>query len=142
MCIAVSPCSFEHLLLHGLKKFAYPAYNIIEGNFDLLPCIPADENALACLDVLGTDLETKRISSHLCLGEFPSGSLVGIVNLDSCNFRKLIPEFISLVENAFLLLLDGNDAKLYGSNPGRKYKSLVVSVNHDERTDESGGHAP
>jgi len=42
----------------------------------------------------------------------------------------------------FLIGADGKDCRLHGGDPGRKDKTVVVGVGHDDRSDKTGGNAP
>ena len=99
--------------------------------------------ALVLLDILGAYLNSERNTLHLVLSKLPAGRVVAVIDLysDACCLEDIC-HLVSLVENALLELLDRNDNCLNGCYCGRKNKSVVVAVGHDNCADKTGGHAP
>ena len=143
MCISVSPCLLKHILLDCIKKSCRNSFKFIEVTLYLLTIITTAEDALAVLNISGSNLNTNRDSSHLLFRELPARSLVGIIylNPDSCLTQSLL-ELIGLIKYSLLLLLDGNNHNLSRCNLRRQHKTGIVTVNHDHGTDKSGCCTP
>ena len=143
MLVEVLLGSVVHILLHSGKDLSNCLGQIRDIAADLLAGIAADDNALALCDIPGSDLDAKRNSSHLLLREFEAGALVGLVDFYAeAALCQHLTDFLGLLENAGFPLLDRNDHDLCGRDLGRKHETGVVAVYHDERADDSGGHAP
>ena len=109
----------------------------------LLTVVTCYYYALVLLDILGAYLNSQRNALHLVLSKLPAGRVVAVIDLysDACCLEDIC-HLVSLVENALLELLDRNDNCLNGCYCGRKNKSVVVAVGHDNCADKTGGHAP
>ena len=142
MAVAVCSCSLQHLLLHGLQDLGCLGLQILQSHLGLLPGIATADHALACLDILGADLHSDRITSHLSLCELEAGGLVAVIHLDTEILRQAISQLIRLVEYAFLFLHNGYNADLDGCHTGRDHQTFVITVYHDQCTDQTGGHTP
>ena len=109
----------------------------------LLTVVTCYYYALVLLDILGAYLNSERNTLHLVLSKLPAGRVVAVIDLysDACCLEDIC-HLVSLVENALLELLDRNDNCLNGCYCGRKNKSVVVAVGHNNCADKTGGHAP
>ena len=56
--------------------------------------------------------------------------------------HQFVFQFACFFQNAFFFLHDGNDNNLCRCDSGRQNQTAVVTVNHDNRTDKTGGHTP
>src|SRR5699024_4319009 len=74
--------AFVQALSHLLQQGGDSGLQLIQAYENLLPGIPADQNALVVLNVLGTKLQTDGHTLHLPLAELPSGAVVAVVQLD------------------------------------------------------------
>ena len=101
------------------------------------------EHALSVFDIAGTYLKAKGYALHLVFRILPAGAVFGIVELnsDSCLLERRF-KLARLVEHALFVLCYGNDYNLDGCYLGRKHKSVVVAVRHNNRADKSRRHAP
>ena len=142
MAVTMCSCSLQHFLLHGLQDLGCLGLQILQSDFDLLSGITTADHALACLDILRPDLHTNRITSHLSLCELEAGGLVTVIYLDTEILRQAVSQLIRLVENAFLFLHNGYNADLDGCHTGRDHQAFVITMYHDQCTDQTGGHTP
>ena len=86
---------------------------------------------MTLLDIARADLDTNRNALHLVLGELPAGRVFAVVKLDSyAACLEFFKDLVSLVENALLVLSNGNDNDLYGSY-GRRYDPSHRRSYHD-----------
>ena len=136
-------CSFEHIILHCLKNFSKFCCKLVQRNTDLLSCITAYDNCLVILDIFRSDFDTCRDSKDLLSAELPSRCFIRIVNLYfvSCCLQ-CINKFICLIKNTFFMLGDRDDHCLYRCDSRWNNKSAVISVYHDQRTNDSCGQSP
>ena len=91
-------------LCEDLRNFGL---QFIKGNEILLTVVAANEDALVVGNVLRTEFQTQRNTLHFILCELPAGRVVGIVDLCADEGVDLVCDFVCLVKNAFLVLLDG-----------------------------------
>ncbi|MPM40584.1 hypothetical protein SDC9_87228 [bioreactor metagenome] len=105
--------------------------------------VPPDQNALTLLHVLGADLHPKGNALHLIFGEFPAGRLVGKVALRPiARAGQPGADALGGVDDAGLVLGDGNHHHLHRGDAGRHNQAAVVPVGHDNAADDAGGQAP
>ena len=142
MAVTVCSCSLQHILLHGLENLCSLGLQIFQCYLDLLSGVTAADHALAGLDIFRADLHTDRVTSHLSLCELEAGSLVAVIYFYAEALSQAVSQFISLVQNAFLFLHNRYDADLDRSHTGRNYQTFVVTVYHDQCTDQTGRHTP
>ena len=142
MAVAMCSSSLQHFLLHGLQDLSCLGLQILQRHLGLLPGIATADHALACLDILRADLHTDRITSHLSLCELETGGLVTVIYLNTEILRQTVSQLIRLVENAFLFLHNGYNADLDRCYTGRDHQTFVITVYHDQCTDQTGGHTP
>ena len=136
-------CTLQHIMLLRLQYLCHLFCQLINICGDLLSRISADNHSHTCLDILRSEFDTNRDTAHFLLREFPSRTLLRIIQLhaQSC-FCKRRFDLICLLKYALLLLTDRDDHDLCRGNPRRKYKSAVVTVYHNDRTDHTGRHTP
>ena len=94
------------------------------------------------LNVLGADLQAKGNALHFIFGEFPAGGVVGIVHLDTDNFGQSLFQLSGLFQYAGRMLGNRDNNRLNRSDCRGKHQPVVVSMGHDDRPDDTGGHAP
>ena len=114
----------------------------VEGNEGLCTAYSRNENAGVVFDVARTDLDTERNALHLVLRILPSGGVITVVNLYAEFCGKLVAQSVSGVKNAFLVLCNGTDDDLCGSDRGGENESVIVAVSHNDRADHTGRNAP
>ena len=139
--VSVGAGALQHIRLHLLQNLIRFFFQILQTYLDLFTGIPSADHAAACFDILGADLHADRNAAHLLLGEFPARALVGIVHLHA-EAAETVAQGVGHFQNALLLLLNGDDHDLHGRHSGRKHQTGVVSMYHDDRADQTGGHAP
>ena len=143
---------FQRLLEHSLRDHVLQQVGhgvtqrrivLVQGNGLLFAVKASSNHALSGLDILRADLDTNRNALHLVLRKLPSRRVVGVVQLDPDALgSQCLVQLVRLVQNAFLVLCDGDDHSLYGSHCRRQNQTAVIAVCHDDSADQTGGHAP
>ena len=129
--------------MHRVQELPDGLLQPVQGRAHLLAGVPAGNDALALLHVLGADLHPEGHALHLILGELPAGGVVGIVHPGAdARLLQPVPEGRGGVQHAGLVRRHGDDHRLDGSHPGGQDQAVVVSVGHDDAADHPGGHAP
>ena len=131
----------KQVMLNLIQQFFHLLVDLIQRHHRLLMGISAHQHCLAVLNISRADFHADRNSSHLRLAELPARALVGVVHFHPEIGQSLL-QLKCLVQHARLLLLNGNDHHLYGSDGRGKHQTVVVAVNHDDGSDQTGGHAP
>ena len=143
MGIPMLSCLLQHIALHGGQHLAYLLCQLRQGNYDLLAGIATDNHSLICLDILRSNLDTYRDTLHLLLRELPARALVRIVylHLKACLQQGGL-QLVSLIQNTFLMLGNGDNHHLGRRDPRRQNQSAVIAVNHDDSSNQTGSHTP
>ena len=136
-------CAVIHIVLHGIKQLFERVCKAVDGNEEFFVRITANKNNLIVFDVLRTDFKTNGYALHLPLVELPTRALVAVVefNANTCIGKHFL-QLICLVENAGLMLCNGQYDELHGRNARREHKPAVVAVSHDKAADHAGADAP
>ena len=142
MCVSVGACLLQHILLDGFQKRGDQGLQLIQLHGLLLTVVTANHNRLSVCQIPGTNLDTHGDTAHFLLGELESGGLVRSVHLHADSLGQLLLKRIRCLKNSFLLLLDRDDHHLSGRYLRRQNQTVVVTVYHDHRTDETGSHTP
>ena len=101
--------SVIHITLDCLEDLTQFHCDLIHRYHDLLTIITTNNDNLILLNILRSDLDTCRDTKHLLLREFPSRTLLRIINLHSVSgFLKFSKQFICFVKHAFLVLSNRN----------------------------------
>ena len=141
MLFKVLLCSCEHIFLDLIEELTDFCRYFWDSALNLFSCISSYKYALACLEILRSNLDTYRDSSHLLLCELESGCSVCIVCLYSVIWKTLC-DIVSCVKNALFLLLDRNNNNLDRSDLRRNNESWVVAVYHDHSSDSTCCKSP
>ena len=141
MGLTVCQCALVHIVLDGIEQFSNLLTDLLQGNSGLLMGIAANQNSLACLNILRSDLHADRNTAHLRFSEFPSRALVGVIHLHTVSGQHGF-DLGRLLQNAFLRLLDRNDHHLNRCDSRWQHEAVVIAVYHDDAADQTGAHAP
>ena len=132
-----------HLLLHQFKLLGGLGLHVLELDGDLLAVGAAHQDALAVLQISRAALHPQGHALHLILGALPAHGVVGLVGLHpEAGLLEPLLQRRRALEDAGLVLGDGQDDDLDGSDLGREHQAVVVAVGHDNRADHPGGAAP
>ena len=139
----MSFCTFQHIILHSFQCFANFSSQFIQCNYLFFSGVTANDYCLTCFNILRTDFHTKRNTTDFLFTELPAGALVGIVYFYFItSFNQAALQFSCFFQYACFMLSDGNNHNLNRCNSGRQYQTAVITVNHDDRTDDACGHTP
>ena len=141
VCISVCTCFLEHIGLNFFQKFIYFCLKFIQADNNLLTCITACQDSLIGFDILRSDFNTNRDAAHLCLCKFPARFVVCCIQFHSETAESVF-QFFCFLKDTFLVLGNWNNNHLCRSDHWRQDKTIVVTVNHDNSTDQTGCHTP
>ncbi len=143
MLVQISLCPGEHAVVHSGELLGNCLLQIFQLDHDLFPVGTANDDALALFQITGTAFHTKGHTLHLILGALPAHRVVGVVQLGTeTGLDQAVLQRICCIQNAGLVLGNGQDHHLGGSDLGRQHQAVVVAVGHDDAADETGGHTP
>ena len=125
------------------ELFSNCVFKLIKGNHGLFPVVACNKNALVVFNVARSKLDSYGNALHLIFRVFPAGAVVAVIKLDSdvCSLEPCF-KLPCLFKYACLVLSNGNNNRLNGSDRRRKNKTVVVAVGHDDCADKSCCHAP
>ena len=92
-------------------------------------------------DILWPDFNTNRDAAHLCLCKFPARFVVCCIQFHS-ETAESVCSVLLLSQGHLLVLGNWNNNHLCRSDHWRQDKTIVVTVNHDNSTDQTGCHTP
>ncbi len=143
MRVAEGLCAAEHRLVNVLEKTRRLRRHIADRGLDLLPRVAADEDAGSLLHILRADLHTDREAAHLLIRKLVARRAVGVIKLHAdLRLLKRLGNAAGRFEHALRLLADRNHDDLRRRHLRRKNEPVVVTVDHDDRTDHPGRHSP
>mmetsp|Transcript_30822 Transcript_30822/g.74463 ORF Transcript_30822/g.74463 Transcript_30822/m.74463 type:complete len:321 (-) Transcript_30822:787-1749(-) len=147
MIIAVFPSLFEHAILNLDQLLLHHLRQLVHTNIDLLPPEPNHHPSLALLQITRPDLYTNRHALLLPVRVLPPRIVYHPVVELAPHVLLLEGPFNALavrreVLEGTLLANDGNDHGLEGRDPGGKYQSGIIAVDHDHHADRSRGQSP
>ena len=132
-----------HAVVHQLQLLGHRGLQLFQLDHGLLAVVPAHQHALTVFQIPGAALYPQGHALHLVLGALPAHGVVGVVHLHPiAGSHQPIPDGGSALQNALLVLGDGQHHHLNGGHLGRQHQAVVVAVGHDDAADEPGGHAP
>ena len=117
-------------------------YKLVNWNKCLFTGITADNHALVLFNILRTDFNSYRHALHFILGKLPSGSVVWRIEFYSELFGKCLSKLLCLFKNTLFVLCNRNECNLNRGNLRRKNKTVIIRVNHNERSDHSCRNTP
>ena len=126
----------EKTPLHGVEQLGDLCGQLGKRNGDFFAVIASYCHAYAVFNIARTDLDTEGNTLHLVLCALPAKAVVAEVDLrtDACRLERIV-KLGGLFGDAFLMLSNGNDYDLYGSDARRKNETVVVAVGHDYAAD-------
>ena len=133
---------FQHVFLHLVKHFGKLWFDLVKRNKNLFSRIAAHNHCLVLFDIFRSDLDSGWDSLNFLFTELPSRTLVGIVYFYFIIFRKALSDLFCFFENSFFFLHDRHDHRLYRCDFRRQHESWIVAVDHNDRPDNTCGHAP
>ena len=130
-------------LLDILQQCRNGLFEILELNNGLFAGVAANQYALTLSDIARTNLQTKRNALHLVLGKLPTRGIVAQVDLGTdARCFDLLVQLGCLLLDAFLVSRNRNNNQLGRSDTRRQNQTLVITVRHDDRADDTGRNAP
>ena len=140
-----------HVLLDGLEQLRHLGGQLGDGDRALLARVAAGIRDDVLGGVLGSELDAERDALELPVVELPRGS-VALAGVDVGADAGLLEggeELVNLLHVRVLLLgrhlggeTDGDEDGLDLGDTGREDETLVVTVDHDHDTDDTGGQTP
>ena len=140
-----------HVLLDGLEELGDLGGELGDGDGALLAGVAAGVRDDVLGGVLGTELDAEGNTLELPVVELPGGS-VALTSVDVGADTGLLEggeELVNLLHVCVLLLgrhlggeADGDEDGLDLGDTRREDETLVVTVDHDHDTDDTGGQTP
>lgn len=140
-----------HILLNGLEKLGDLGGELGDGDGALLAGVAAGVADDVLGGILGTELNTKGNTLELPVVELPGGgvALAGVHVGADASLLEGGEELVNLLHVRVLLLsghlggeADGDEDGLDLGDTGREDQTLVVTVDHDHDTDDTGRETP
>lgn len=140
-----------HVLLDGVESGGDGGLEVVEGDGELLTVVTAGGNDLLLLGIGWAKLETEWDTLELPVVELVAwGVRLTEIGLDAeARLLKAFGDGVNLVEEGFTLVLgnlvvetawDNDDLEV--GDAWWEDETLVVTVNHDHDTNDTGGETP
>ena len=135
--------SLKHIFLNCLQDFGQFFCQLIHCHYNFFSCVTANDNNLTIFNIFWSDFDTCRDSDHFLLAEFPSRALFRIIDGSSVSCcLQYCKQFISFVKHTLFVLCDRDHSCLNWRNVRRKYQTTVISMYHDDGSDDTCGQSP
>ena len=145
--ITVSTSFLEDIFLDVFQHILYALNDTVEAYVLLLQGITAHDFDGVVLQVTATHSQTNRNTLQLIVSELEARTLgrVVIILHGDAQLAELVDDRLQLSSNLSQLLValvDRNDNHLDRSQLWRQYQTVIIAVNHDEGTHQSGRNTP
>ena len=145
--ITVSTSLLEDILLDVFQHILYALYDAVEAYVLLLQGITTHNLDGVVLQVTATHSQTYRNTLQLIVSELEARTLCRVVIIlhGDAQLAELVDDRLQLSSNLrqlLVALVDRNDNHLDRSQLWRQYETVIIAVNHDEGTHQSGRNTP
>ena len=147
MSVAIAACFLEDVVLNVVEHFLHALHDTVEADRLFLQGVTTHDLDGVVFQVAATHDEAYRNTLELVVGKLEARTLVvGVVVLHAdAQLAQLVDDGLQLgcdLLQLLIALVDRNDDHLDRSQLWRQYETVVVAVDHDERTHQTGRDAP